>query len=153
MGSRQTHPLNVGMYLLCFIHTACNMHVHTATLRPPRLGSEERRRQKAHLPIAARYAYRCAVAPHGGDALRRLEARHGSCCPTVLRALLLLCDCVDHERVAAFYSENVQVARVLVGRTLNKDKVTALELAEESARRNVPYAHLRSKPRTLRVGG
>ena len=102
--------------------------------------SEERRRQNAHRPSVAPHADRCAVAPHGADILRRLEARHGSCCRTVLHVLLLVPHLVDPKRVAAGRND-VPVRRVLTRKTLHQGELVAHELADLPAGRYVPKAH------------
>ena len=73
---------------------------------------------------------------------RRFEARHGSCCRTVLRVLLLVPNFVDPKRVVEG-RDDVAVLFVLAGRTLHEGKHTARELADLPAGRDVPHAHLR----------
>ena len=104
------------------------------------LGSEERRRQNTHRPALATHADCCADAPHREDELRRLEARHGSCCRNVLRVLLLLPDFVDPKRVAAG-RDDVVVPVVLAGKTLHQGEPAARELADLLARLDGPKAH------------
>jgi len=124
-----------------------------AFCRPPRLGSEEQRRQNAHRPSVAPHADRRADALHRPDGLRRLEARHGSCgalkhaigrhgscCRTVLRVLLLVPDFVDPKRVVEG-RDDVAIPLVLAGKTLHQGESFARELADLPPGRDVPKAH------------
>ena len=76
----------------------------------------------------------------GKGKLRRLEARHGSCCRTVFRVLLLVPDFVDPKRVADG-RHDVAVPLVLTGKTLHQGESVARELADLPAGRDVPPAH------------
>ena len=121
------------------LHARVGLGAHTAALRPPLLGSEERRRQNAHRPSDAPHTDRCAEALHGEDALRRLEARHGSCCRTVLRVLAHP-NFEDPKRVAAG-RDDVAVSSMLAGKTLHHGESVARELVDLPAGRDVPPAH------------
>ena len=114
--------------------------IHTAALTPPFLSSVDRRRQKTHRPSGAPHADFCAQAPHGNDALRRLEARQRSCCHTAICVLLPLPDLDDSKRVTAG-RDDVLVLLVPTGRTLHEVEETARELADLPAQRDVPKAH------------
>jgi len=122
------------------LHVRAGLGAHTVTLRSSLLGSEEPRRQKTHRPSVAPHADRSADAPHGADFLRRLEARHGSCCHTVLRVLLVLPDFVDPKRVAEG-RDDVAVLCVLAGNTLHQGKLVSHELADLPAGRDLKEAH------------
>jgi len=113
--------------------------IQTAALRPPLLGSEERRRQNAHRSFGAPHADRCAEALHGPDGLRRPETRHGNC--TVLPVLLLLAAFVDQKH-AAVGREDVPPPLELARKTLHQGKRTAVELAHPPAGHDVPNKHL-----------
>jgi len=122
------------------LHVRVGLSAHTAAPRPPLLGSEERRRQHTHRPTAAPHADRCAEAPHAGDVLRRLEARHGICRRTVLCALLLVPNFVDPKRVVEG-RDDVAVLVVLAGKTLHQGECATCELANLPAGHDVPHAH------------
>jgi len=122
------------------LHVRVGLGAHTAAPRPPLLGSEERRCQKTHRPSGAPHADRCADELHGSDVRRRLEARHGSCCHTVLRVLLLLPDFVDPKPISEGRND-VPVPLVLTGKALHQGEPAARELADLPAGRDVKEAH------------
>ena len=122
------------------LHVRVGLGAHTAALRPPLLGSEERRRQKTHRSSVAPHADRCAGAPHGEDHLRRPEARYGSCCRTVPRVPLLVPDLVD-QKLVVVGREDVPVPDVLIGKTLHQGKKIPRELADLPARHDLKEAH------------
>jgi len=128
------------------LHVRVGLGAHIAALRPPLLGSEERRRQNTHRPFLAPHDDLCADAPHSivGDVLRRPEARHVSCCRTALRVLLLRPDLADPKRVAAGRYD-VAVLLVLAGNTLHQGESATLEVADLPAGCDVPHAQ--------RIGG
>ena len=61
----------------------------------------------------------------GGDAMRRLEARHEGCWGTIPRVLLALRDFVDQKSVAAG-REDVVESLVVLGKTRHQGKHLAL---------------------------